>query len=93
MIRVGGKNQTLPKANKVEEEVIAEGADGDGEEVRKKAQVPDEAAARKKYFLDESKRKEFEFEKGRMFNIDFFNPYLDFNGTVVIEDLRIIPYS
>ena len=42
--------------------------------------MPADAVARKKYFLDETKRKEFEFEEGRVFNIDFFNPYLDFNG-------------
>ncbi|MCJ1471925.1 hypothetical protein MMC13_000566 [Lambiella insularis] len=61
------------------EDGIDEGADGEGEEVRKAKNVPGDAAARKKYFLNEGHRKEWEFEEGRVYRGDFFNPYLDFN--------------
>ncbi|GAM38503.1 hypothetical protein TCE0_033f09271 [Talaromyces pinophilus] len=59
--------------------VVEEGAEGSGEEERVKLQIPDDTAQRKKYFLDESKRKEFVFEKGRQYLVDFGNPYLGFN--------------
>lgn len=68
------------RANAEEGTSLAEGADGDGEDVRKEKSIPEDAAARKKYFLTEQHRKEFEFEKGREYSCDFFNPYLDFNG-------------
>ena len=64
----------------IHEDGIEEGGDGDGEEVRKDKTMPDTAAARKKYYLKEEKRKEWDFEKGRVYRGDFFNPYLDFNG-------------
>lgn len=64
-----------------EVEIVTEGADGeDGKAVRKAAHVPDDAAARKKYFLTEKHLKDFSFEEGRTYSCDFFNPYLDFNG-------------
>ncbi|EON62656.1 hypothetical protein W97_01880 [Coniosporium apollinis CBS 100218] len=59
--------------------VLEEGAEGDGQAAREAAQVPADAAARKKHFLQEPKRKEFQFEEGRAYLCDFFNPYLDFN--------------
>lgn len=61
-------------------EVITEGADGDGVEARAAAQLPADAAARKKHFLKEANLKAFEFEAGRSYSADFFNPYVDFNG-------------
>lgn len=60
--------------------VVEEGAEGSGEEEREKLQIPGDVAERKKYFLDENKRKEFVFEKGRQYLVDFGNPYLGFNG-------------
>lgn len=60
--------------------VLEEGAEGDGQAAREAAQVPADAAARKKHFLQEARRKEFQFEEGRAYLCDFFNPYLDFNG-------------
>lgn len=84
-LRIGPKDDKAQEA--VEEEranqevvVVEEGADGDGEEVRKELGLPDNGAARKKHFLTESNLKEFTFEKGREYSNDFFNPYLDFNG-------------
>ncbi|KAI9051819.1 hypothetical protein LZ554_004081 [Drepanopeziza brunnea f. sp. 'monogermtubi'] len=59
--------------------VFEEGGHGEGLEVRKEKGVPDGEAARKKHFLDEAKRKEWEWEEGRVYGCDFYNPYLDFN--------------
>lgn len=86
MLRVGekvagGGGGRIPGTVQVHEEVIEEGADGDGVEVRRDKGVPEEAEGRKKFFLDEKRRGEFEFEDGRLYQVDFFNPYLDFNGT------------
>ena len=63
----------------VHEDVIEEGGDGDGLEVRKRKDVPDGAAQRKHWFLNEEKRKGWEWEEGRIYRGDFFNPFLDFN--------------
>jgi hypothetical protein len=59
--------------------VYEEGAEDDGKDVRDKLHIPATSAQRQKFFLNEDKRKEFEFEKGRVYKCDFFNPYLDFN--------------
>ncbi|MCJ1405638.1 hypothetical protein MMC11_008867 [Xylographa trunciseda] len=61
------------------EDGIDEGADGEGEELRRGMNIPEDPAARKKHFLKEDHRKEWEFEEGRIYQGDFFNPYLDFN--------------
>jgi hypothetical protein len=61
--------------------VFEEGADGDGEEARKAQGVPADVAGRRKYFLTADHLKKFTFEKGREYSMDFFNPYLDFNGS------------
>uniref|UniRef100_A0A093W0A3 Domain of unknown function at the cortex 1 domain-containing protein n=1 Tax=Talaromyces marneffei PM1 TaxID=1077442 RepID=A0A093W0A3_TALMA len=63
--------------------VVEEGGEGSGKEEREKLQIPDDIAQRKKYFLDENKRNEFVFEKGRQYLVDFGNPYLGFNGMLV----------
>lgn len=82
ILRVGEKPSSLSEnAPPTADGVIEEGADGNGKMVREEKGVPKEAAARKKWFLDETKRKEWEFEAGRVFHVDFFNPYLDFNGS------------
>lgn len=82
VLRVGGKTESLSdhKCTKSEDGVVEEGGDGDGEKMREQKNVPRDAAARKKWFLDETKRKDWEFEAGRLYCGDFFNPYLDFNG-------------
>ncbi|KAJ4406282.1 hypothetical protein N0V91_004736 [Didymella pomorum] len=59
--------------------VYTEGADGSGEEVRKAHHIPAGSSQRQKFFLTEQNRKDFTFEKGRVYQCDFFNPYLDFN--------------
>lgn len=60
--------------------VFTEGGDEDGVELRKEKGVPESEAARKKHFLNEENRKEWEWEAGKIYGCDFFNPYLDFNG-------------
>lgn len=62
--------------------VIEEGADADGESAREESGIPKNAAGRKKHFLTEQHLKDFTFEKNRQYSSDFFNPYLDFNGTL-----------
>jgi hypothetical protein len=64
-------------------EVIEEGADGSGADVRKSLRIPDDPGARKKYFLDQEARKKFVFEAGRIYFADFGNPYLGFNGNLI----------
>ncbi|KAI9825893.1 MAG: hypothetical protein M1832_000834 [Thelocarpon impressellum] len=78
VLRVGEKREALPRVN---DEVISfeEGGFGDGEDLRKEAGVPEEASARKKHFLQEKNRQAWTFERARLYQADFFNPYLDFN--------------
>ena len=73
------------KADKAEdlEGVLEEGGDGDGEEWRKSHDVPEGADARKKHFLMHGKTEEWEWEEGRVYKADFFNPYLDFNSKFI----------
>ncbi|CZS97603.1 uncharacterized protein RAG0_06593 [Rhynchosporium agropyri] len=59
--------------------VFEEGGDQEGLEVRREKGVPESEAARKKHFLLEENRKEWEWEEGRVYGCDFYNPYLDFN--------------
>ena len=58
---------------------IEEGADGDGEEWRKETGAPADGGQRKKWALTEANRAKWEWEEGRLYAADFFNPYLDFN--------------
>ncbi|KAJ4298869.1 hypothetical protein N0V90_004112 [Kalmusia sp. IMI 367209] len=58
--------------------VIEEGADGSGQRVRADHHIPAKTSKRRKNFLDERKLEQFTFEAGRMYQADFFNPYLDF---------------
>lgn len=69
----------VPEGAEFHKVVVEEGADGSGEQVRDNAGIPVGAAARKKFFLTESNRQDFVFEKGRLYQSDFYNPYLDFN--------------
>lgn len=52
-----------------------------GEEVRKQLNLPAAAEKRRKYFLSADHRKDFTFEAGRLYQADFFNPYIDFSST------------
>lgn len=78
---IGEKVQKSDTVPKVHEEVVEEGAEGDeATQIRQKLNIPDSAEARRRYFQDETNRKEFDFEPGRMYLADFGNPYLVFNG-------------
>ncbi|PLB45485.1 DUF1769-domain-containing protein [Aspergillus steynii IBT 23096] len=59
--------------------VVEEGADGDGVAVREGLGVPGDVDGRRKWFQEEEKRAEFVFEEGRVYWVDFGNPYLGFN--------------
>ncbi|KAB2577642.1 UPF0590 protein [Lasiodiplodia theobromae] len=59
--------------------VLEEGADGDGADVREAWGCPAEAAKRRKWFVEKKNREGLVFEKGRLYQGDFFNPYLDFD--------------
>lgn len=70
---VGGTEADFPAPD-----VVREGADGSGERVRQALKLPDSSEKRRKFFLDARNREPFVFEKGRCYQGDFFNPYLDF---------------
>jgi len=62
------------------EDVVEEGADGDEPtEVRERLHIPGDPDQRKKFFLEEANRKAFIFEKGRVYFVDFGNPYIGFS--------------
>ncbi|KAK7517584.1 hypothetical protein IWZ03DRAFT_310116 [Phyllosticta citriasiana] len=80
VLRVGdkvGQQGDVPDIH--ESPALAEGGDGDGEQVRKGLSLPTDADKRRKWFLDREHREAFVFEEGRAYQGDFFNPYLDFN--------------
>ena len=64
-----------------DEQVLKEGGDGEGQEVRQKLGLPASAEKRRKYFLSAQHRQDFVFEKDRLYQADFYNPYLDFAKT------------
>lgn len=60
--------------------VFEEGGSEEGAEHRVEKGIPGDGASRRKYFLDEGNRRAWEWEAGRSYGCDFYNPYLDFNG-------------
>ncbi|PWY70865.1 DUF1769-domain-containing protein [Aspergillus sclerotioniger CBS 115572] len=62
-----------------EDVIVTEGGVGDGVDVRKGYDMPESASSRRSYFLSEEKRKEFVFEEGRRYGVEFGNGFLDFN--------------
>lgn len=60
--------------------IYTEGGCQEGIMVRKKMNVPDSETLRKKFFLHQNNRANWEWEADREYGCDFFNPYLDFNG-------------
>lgn len=61
--------------------MITEGGFEGGQKLREDLDIPEDAAARKKWFLGGGDRLEkWQWEEGRLYKADFFNPYLDFNG-------------
>lgn len=79
--RVGekvGDGEDFPEPG--EEEITREGADGSGREERERLGLPENNEKRRKFFLDAKNRESFIFQKGRCYQADFFNPYLDFGN-------------
>lgn len=60
---------------------LEEGGERGGQKVRREAGIPEEAQARKKWFLEKGRTEEWVWEKETVYGVDFFNPYLDFNGS------------
>lgn len=58
--------------------VITEGADGSGQQIRESLNLPSNNEKRRKHFLNQANRQAFTFQKGRLYQGDFYNPYLDF---------------
>ena len=75
----GSENRAQTEREKLH--VFHEGADGGGEDIREDLGIPSDTPLRQKFFLNESHLRNFTFEKDREYSNDFFNPYLDFNGT------------
>ncbi|RKF76108.1 putative f-box domain containing protein [Golovinomyces cichoracearum] len=63
--------------------VFVEGGCEDGMAQRKSKGIPCLEASRKKHFLNQENRSRWNWEAGREYGCDFFNPYLDFNGTLI----------
>ena len=72
------------------DEVIEEGGEGSGEEIRQELSIPDQPDQRKKWFLDQRNRQAFEFEAGRLYKADFGNPYIVFNGEPSTSNASIL---
>lgn len=85
VLRVGDKVEAgsglESAAGEDDDAALQEGADGSGAAVRERLHIPEQGAKRMKHFLNADRRGEFTFERGRVYRCDFFNPYLDFNGT------------
>ncbi|PGH32744.1 hypothetical protein GX50_04457 [[Emmonsia] crescens] len=77
--RVGGDMVGGEGRGSGEDEVIEEGGEGGGEELRRKLNVPDDPVGRRRFFLLEGNRDRFVFEEGRLYKADFGNGYLGFN--------------
>ena len=80
-LRIGDNtnNGKIPEAPEAKD-VLHEGGDGSGAEMRTKLGVPENNEKRRKFFLSRAHREAFVFEKDRLYGFDFFNPYLDFGN-------------
>lgn len=89
ILRVGEKlkeGQGLEPVKDHGNTILEEGGDGEGIEWREKREVPEAAGKRKGWFLGKGRPGTWEWEEGRRYQFDFFNPYLDFNGQAVPTD-------
>ena len=60
--------------------ILAEGGLSDDSAIRQSHNIPTAESQRRKHFLDEQKRKDFKFEKGRCYAFDFHNGYIDWKN-------------
>lgn len=81
-LRVMGSGDNLEEWDGELEKGLEEGGERGGEVVRREIGVPEGAQARKKWFLEKGKTDKWVWEKGTVYGADFFNPYLDFNGSI-----------
>nr|OQO18796.1 hypothetical protein B0A51_14479 [Rachicladosporium sp. CCFEE 5018] len=63
-----------------EDAAMEEGGEGSGSEVRQHLGLPENNKKRRKHFLSAAHREGFTFENGRLYQADFYNPYLDFGN-------------
>lgn len=63
-----------------EHEPLQEGGDASGLKYRDDNNIPIEASKRRKHFIPVANRKSIVFENNRLYQGDFFNPYIDFNN-------------
>ncbi|KIW84518.1 hypothetical protein Z517_03768 [Fonsecaea pedrosoi CBS 271.37] len=59
--------------------IVEEGGEGTGLALRSEANIPADPPGRQKHFLNRTNLSSFTFERGRLYQSDFGNPYLDFN--------------
>jgi hypothetical protein len=83
--RIGEKKpmeqwKDIPVAS--DEEPLQEGADDDGRDVRMAAGLPEHPTNRRRHFRSIQNREGFIFEAGRLYQADFFNPYIDFASMI-----------
>ena len=78
---IGEKIRKDDEVPGMHERVVEEGGEGSGLEVREQMGVPTGVNERRKYFQSEEARMGFNFEEGRVYWVDFGNPYLGFNGS------------
>ena len=81
-LKVMGTGDELEYWEEELEKGLEEGGERGGEGVRREAGRPDEAQARKKWFLEKERTEQWVWEKDTVYGVDFFNPYLDFNGSI-----------
>lgn len=60
--------------------VLSEGSEGDGHKIRAQYNIPDAEDKRLKHFASDARRSEFVFEKGRAYQFDFHNGYIDWKN-------------
>jgi len=79
----------------VEDSAMKEGAEGSGQEIRERLHIPSTYSTRHKHFLSAANREAFVFEEGRLYQGDFFKPYIDF-GNFALKlpgfSLKVIKY-
>lgn len=78
-----------------DEHAVKEGGDGSGQDIRTNKGIPDSGDKRRKYFLNAQHREDFVFEAGRLYEADFYNPYIDFpNFSLKLPgfSLKVIKY-
>ncbi|KAK2878187.1 hypothetical protein FQN49_001068 [Arthroderma sp. PD_2] len=78
-----GGSSAKESSLEIHEAVVEEGAEGSGQEIRDRLQIPEDPSLRQKFFLTEQNRKDFEFEPGRVYKADFGNPYIGFSDFTI----------